>query len=156
MVSFPTTHRRELSFPIKGTLALPLPGCQTRFRVVPDVAWDRIITDARDNNNLCHSKMAGKHSRRGVRQCISEEAVEASPKSYRMYVRVRDRGPVDNIGDDDAYNLRTHDGAYYASVTDDGSKLTVSREDIIASMPNSVNWNLAVARRLGNFSILFP
>jgi hypothetical protein len=38
-VSFLTTHRRELSFPIKGTLALPLPGCQTRLRVVPDVGW---------------------------------------------------------------------------------------------------------------------
>jgi hypothetical protein len=57
-VSFPTTHRRELSFPIKGTLALPLPGCQTRIRVVPDVAWDRIITAPADNNNPCHSKLA--------------------------------------------------------------------------------------------------
>jgi hypothetical protein len=38
LVSFLTTHRRKLSFPIKGTLALPLPGCQTRIRVVPDVA----------------------------------------------------------------------------------------------------------------------
>jgi hypothetical protein len=44
LVSFPTTHRRELSFLIKGTLALPLPGCQTHIRVVPDVAWDRIST----------------------------------------------------------------------------------------------------------------
>jgi len=58
LASFPTTHRRELSFPITGTLALPLPGCQTRFRVVPDVAWDRIITAARGNNKLCHSKIA--------------------------------------------------------------------------------------------------
>ena len=31
-MSFPTTHRRELLSPIKGTLALPLPGCQTRIR----------------------------------------------------------------------------------------------------------------------------
>jgi hypothetical protein len=58
LVSFPTTHRRELSFPIKGTLALPLPGCQTHIRVVPDVAWDRIITADRHNNNPCHSKIA--------------------------------------------------------------------------------------------------
>jgi len=59
LVSFPTTHLREISFPIKGTLALPLPGCQTRLRVVPDVARDRIITAARGNSNLCHSKIAG-------------------------------------------------------------------------------------------------
>src|SRR6516162_2873433 len=59
LVSFPTTHRRKLSFPIKGTLALPLPGCQTRIRVVPDVAGDRIIIAARGNNNLCHSKIVG-------------------------------------------------------------------------------------------------
>jgi hypothetical protein len=56
LVSFPTTHRRELAFPIKGTLALPLPGCQTRFQVVPDVAWDRSVSGVRGNNNLCHSK----------------------------------------------------------------------------------------------------
>jgi hypothetical protein len=56
LVGFPTTHRQELSFPIKGTLALPLPGCQTRFRVVPDVARDRIMTAAGGNDNLCHSK----------------------------------------------------------------------------------------------------
>jgi hypothetical protein len=56
LVSFPTTHRRELSFPIKGTLALPLPGCQTRIRVVPDVAWDRSPAAAKGNDNLCHSK----------------------------------------------------------------------------------------------------
>src|SRR5215470_14150868 len=56
LVSYPTTHRRELLFPIKGTLALPLPGCQTRVRVVPDVAWDRIMPIARGNNNLCHTK----------------------------------------------------------------------------------------------------
>ena len=59
-MSFPTTHRRELSFPIKGTLDLPLPGCQTRLRVVPDVARDRLITAARGKNNLCHSKIAGR------------------------------------------------------------------------------------------------
>jgi hypothetical protein len=56
LVSFPTTHRRELSFLIKGTLALPLPGCQTRIRVVPDVAWDRSVSGVGSNNNLCHSK----------------------------------------------------------------------------------------------------
>jgi hypothetical protein len=56
LASFPTTHRRDLPFPIKGTLALPLPGCQTRFQVVPDVAWDRSVTGVRGNNNLCHSK----------------------------------------------------------------------------------------------------
>ena len=60
-MSFPTTHRRELSFPIKGTLALPLPGCQTRFRVVPDVVWDRIIAAAWGNHNLSHSKIAGSN-----------------------------------------------------------------------------------------------
>jgi hypothetical protein len=37
----------------------PLLVCQTRFRVVPDVAWDRIITAAVGNNNPCHSKIAG-------------------------------------------------------------------------------------------------
>jgi hypothetical protein len=62
LVSFPTTHRRELSFPIKGTLALPLPGCQTRIRVVPDVAGNRIIAAAVGNNNLCHSKIGGQQS----------------------------------------------------------------------------------------------
>jgi hypothetical protein len=55
-VSFPTTHRRELSFPIKGTLALPLPGCQTPTRVVPDVGLDRIGLAFRCNKILCHSK----------------------------------------------------------------------------------------------------
>ena len=39
LVSFPTTHRRELLFPIKGTLALPLPGCQTRFESFLMLAW---------------------------------------------------------------------------------------------------------------------
>jgi hypothetical protein len=41
-VSFLTTHQRKLSFPLKGTLALHLPGCQTRLRVVPDVGSNRI------------------------------------------------------------------------------------------------------------------
>jgi hypothetical protein len=57
-VSFPTTHRREPSSPIKGTLALPLPGCQTRLRVIPDVGRDRIIPVRRGNHNLCHSKIS--------------------------------------------------------------------------------------------------
>jgi len=30
-------HRRELSFPLKGHLSSPLPGCQTRFGASPDV-----------------------------------------------------------------------------------------------------------------------
>src|SRR5262249_16419727 len=41
--------------PDQGHLSSPLPGCQTRFRVVPDVVWDRILTGAISNNNLCHS-----------------------------------------------------------------------------------------------------
>src|SRR6516225_3218989 len=69
LVSFPTTHRREPSFPIKGTLALPLPGCQTRIRVVPDVAWDRLITAAKGNNNLCHSE----NNRRNVNWITQSE-----------------------------------------------------------------------------------
>jgi hypothetical protein len=56
LMSLPTTHRRELSFPIQGTLALPLPGCQTRIRVVPDVARNRTIAGATSNDILCHSK----------------------------------------------------------------------------------------------------
>jgi hypothetical protein len=46
--------------PDQGHLSSPLPGCQTRIRVVPDVAWDRIITAARGKNNLCHSKIAAR------------------------------------------------------------------------------------------------
>jgi MFS family permease len=57
LASFLTTHRRELSFPIKGTLALHLPGCQTRFRVIPDVGSDRINLGTRCNKILCHSKI---------------------------------------------------------------------------------------------------
>ena len=68
-MSFLTTHRRERSFPIKGTLALPLPGCQTRLQVVPDAARDRLITDAKGNNNLCHSK----NNRRNVNWIAQNE-----------------------------------------------------------------------------------
>jgi hypothetical protein len=56
LVSFPTTHRQRLSSPIKGTLALPLPGCQTRIRVVPDVDSERIELASGCNKILCHSQ----------------------------------------------------------------------------------------------------
>ena len=56
LVSFPTTHRRELSLPIKGTLALPLPGCQTHIRVVPDADSDPIELASGCNKILCHSE----------------------------------------------------------------------------------------------------
>ena len=80
LVSFPTTHRREISFPIKGTLALPLPGCQTRIRVVPDVAWDRLITAAKGNNNLCHSK----NNRRNVNWIAQNRTPKRSAATGRQ------------------------------------------------------------------------
>ena len=66
---FPHHTSSGTSFPIKGTLALPLPGCQTRIRVVPDVAWDRLITAAKGNNNLCHSE----NNRRNVNWITQSE-----------------------------------------------------------------------------------
>lgn len=59
LVGFPTTHRRELSSPIKGTLALPLPGCQTPLEVVPDVGSDGNGLASGCNKILCHSKPSG-------------------------------------------------------------------------------------------------
>ena len=56
LVSFPTTHRPGTSFPIKGTLALPLPGCQTHIRVVPDADSDPIELASGCNKILCHSE----------------------------------------------------------------------------------------------------
>jgi hypothetical protein len=81
LVSFPTTHRRELSFPIKGTLALPLPGCQTRIRVVPDVAWDRSPAAAKGNDNLCHSR-------------IDEQRLTCAPDFFAPIDRHRSQTPL--------------------------------------------------------------
>jgi hypothetical protein len=53
-VTFLAAHRREFPFPIKGTLALHLPGCQTRFRVVPDVGSDHNKLAARGKKIQCH------------------------------------------------------------------------------------------------------
>jgi hypothetical protein len=43
--------------PDQGHLSSPLPGCQTRFRVIPDVGSDRINLGTRCNKILCHSKI---------------------------------------------------------------------------------------------------
>jgi hypothetical protein len=62
LVSFPTTHRRELSFPITGTLALH---CQVARLVFESFLMLLGIVSSRaakGNNNLCHSK----NSRRNV------------------------------------------------------------------------------------------
>jgi hypothetical protein len=45
----------KFSFQITGTLALPLPGCQTHLRVIPDVDLDRIGVASKCNKILCHS-----------------------------------------------------------------------------------------------------
>jgi hypothetical protein len=67
--------------------------------------------------------------------------------TYWIYTRTKDRGPVDNSagGYVDWFNLRTDDGKYYATVTYDGLKLTVSRDDIFASIMNS-NWSALMHR----------
>jgi len=80
LVSFLTTHRRELSFPIKDTFALPLLGCQTRLRVVPDVARDRLITAAKGNNNLCHSE----NNRRNVNWMTQNRTPKRSAATGRQ------------------------------------------------------------------------
>src|SRR5262249_26735309 len=54
---FPHHTSSGMFLPDQGHLGSPLPGCQTLIRVVPDVAWDRIITSARCNNNPCHSQI---------------------------------------------------------------------------------------------------
>jgi hypothetical protein len=79
-VSFLTTHRRKLSFPIKGTLAPPLPGCQTRLRVVPDVGSQRIELPSRYNKILCHSKQPMKRFR--------ETETNVSPQRLRAPLEV--------------------------------------------------------------------
>jgi hypothetical protein len=45
--------------PDQGHLSSPLPGCQTRLRVVPDVASDHIELGGAHNKILCHSKQLG-------------------------------------------------------------------------------------------------
>ena len=42
--------------PDQGHLSSPLPGCQTRLRVVPDVGSDRTQPVSRCNKNLCHNR----------------------------------------------------------------------------------------------------
>ena len=55
--------------PDQGHLGSPRLGCQTPLGVVPDVAWDRLITAAKGNNNLCHSE----NNRRNVNWIAQNE-----------------------------------------------------------------------------------
>jgi len=48
--------------PDQGHLSSPLPGCQTRLRVVPDVGRQPIEFARRRNKILCHSKIGFKSS----------------------------------------------------------------------------------------------
>jgi hypothetical protein len=41
--------------PDQGHLSSPLPGCQTRLRVIPDVGSDRIGIASARNKIICHS-----------------------------------------------------------------------------------------------------
>ena len=53
---FPHHTSSETFVPDQGHLSSPLPGCQTRLRVVPDVGSDRIGIASKCNKILCHSK----------------------------------------------------------------------------------------------------
>jgi hypothetical protein len=47
--------------PDQGHLSSPLPGCQTRLRVIPDVGSDRTQPVSGCNKNLCHSRKPPPH-----------------------------------------------------------------------------------------------
>jgi hypothetical protein len=48
--------------PDQGHLSSPLPGCQTRLRVIPDAGSDCIDPASRCNKILCHSKPLGSNA----------------------------------------------------------------------------------------------
>src|SRR4029453_6974900 len=53
---FPHHTSSETFDPDQGHLSSPLPGCQTRLRVVPDAASNRTEPVSAYNKNLCHSR----------------------------------------------------------------------------------------------------
>jgi hypothetical protein len=52
---FPHRTSTETFVPDQGHLSSPLPGCQTRLEVVPDVGSDPIEIASKCNKILCHS-----------------------------------------------------------------------------------------------------
>jgi hypothetical protein len=61
--------------PDQGHLSSPLPGCQTRLRVIPDVGSQRIQFASGRNKILCHSRRTGLS--------LPAPRIRASPRKRR-------------------------------------------------------------------------